>query len=79
MDKDPCTGAWLPLSITNTDTGNVSTELQYVFNMPVPGVPYSGRTVELNQFFSIVGQYSWIRANVSSITNGIVDLIKIAF
>jgi hypothetical protein len=79
LDRDPKSGAWIPIQLTDTETGEITTQLNYIFNMPVPGVPYSGKTVELNKFYMAVGQYSWLRANVSSITNGIIDYIKLNF
>ena len=79
LDKDPHSGAWLEIPLTNTVTGNVSTQLNYIFKMAVPGVPYSGKTVQLNEFFIATGQYAFLRANVICITNGIVDYIKLNF
>lgn len=79
MDRDPNSGAWLPVQLTDTITGNVVTELQYVFPIPVPGVPFSGKTVEINKFYMVIGQYAWLQANISNVSNGIVDSIKIAF
>jgi hypothetical protein len=79
LDQDPCSNAWLPIPLTNTASGNISTVLNYVFTPPVPGVPYSGKTIELNQFFMAIGQYAWLRANISCMSNGIVDSIKVAF
>src|ERR1039457_2611221 len=79
LDRYSNTGAWLPVQLTNTMTSNVATDLGYIYTIPVPGVPYSGKTIELNQFFIATGQYAWLRANISNISNGIVDSIKLSF
>jgi len=79
LDQNPSSGAWLPIPLTNTLTGQTSTDLNYVFTPPVPGVPYSGKTIELNQFFIATGQYAWLRCNVSNISNGLIDSVKLSF
>jgi hypothetical protein len=79
LDRDPCSTAWIPISITNTSTGNISTVLHYVYNSSVPNIPSSGKTIELNEFFTAQGQYAWIRVNISNISNGIIDGIKVSF
>jgi hypothetical protein len=79
MDRDPASGAWLPVQLTDTQSGNVVTSLNFLYPIPVPGVPNSGKTVQINKFYMAVGQYSWLKANISNVTNGTVDSIKIAF
>ena len=79
LDRNPNTEAWLPIPLINIMSGEVASVLNYRFVEPVPGVPYSGKTVDLNQFFMADGQYSYLRANITCLTNGIIDSIKIAF
>lgn len=79
LSRDPAQGPWLPIPLTNTATGEVFTSLPFQFVYPVPGVPYSGKTLETNQFFSAVGQYAWLRANITNISAGKCELIKIAY
>ena len=79
LDRNPLTTNWLPVPLTNTMFENTTTDLEFFYQNPVPGVPYSGKTVQLNNFYIASGQYAWIRANISNISNGIVDSIKISF
>ncbi len=79
MDKDSNSGAWLPVQLTNTQTGQVSTVLNYLYNTPIPSASNSSETIQTNQFFIAFGQYAWLQANISNVSNRIVDFIKIAF
>ena len=79
MSRDPLAGPWLPVSLTALTDGTVYPNLQFVFDCPVPGIPSSGKTVELNNFYSVLGQFTWLRANVSNVSNGIISSIKVAF
>ena len=79
MDRDPNSGAWLAIPLTNTLTGEISATQNYVFTPPTPGIANGGKTVELNQFFLASGQYAWLRCNVTNMTNGIIDSVKMAF
>ena len=79
LNRDPWTATWIPVPLTNSMFGNTTTDLGFVYQNPVPGVPYSGKTVQLNNFYIASGQYAWLRANISNISNGIVDSIKLAF
>lgn len=79
LDTNISGATWIPVPLTNTMTGNTASQLNYQFFIPVPGVPYSGKTVQTNDFFIATGQYSWLRANIANMSCGIVDSIKIAF
>jgi hypothetical protein len=79
LNTDPCVATWIPAPLTNTATGITENILGYVFVPPVPGVPYSGETIQRNDFYIATGQFAWLRANISNVTLGIVDLVKIAF
>jgi len=79
LNRDPKTAVWIPVSLTDSMTGSISNELGFTYNFPVPGVPSTGKTVQLNNFYIATGQYAWLRCNVSNISNGILDLVKISF
>ena len=79
LDQNPNSGAWLPVPLTNTFTGNTTTTLVYDFVLPVPHIPSSGKTKDTTQFFIASGQYAWLRANISNMSIGIVDSIKLSF
>lgn len=79
LDLDPENGLWLTVPLVNSVTNNTVLSLPFVFVMPVPGVPYSGKTTETNQFFFVQGQYAWLRCRVSNISTGQVDLVKLAY
>jgi len=79
MDKDPNSGAYLPVQLTDTQTGNVSTSLSYVYPVNGTGTQGSGKTVQINKFYTAIGQYAWLYANISGVKGGFVDSIKIAF
>ena len=70
---------WIPIQLTNTVNGNTANIIPYVFIPPVPGVPYSSKTIERNDFYTASGQYAWLRANITDITAGDVPLIKLSF
>ena len=80
LDKNANTAVWIPVNLTDTESGAVSKSLAFSIPQAVPGNYYSGSiTTQINKFYSIVGQYAWIRANVSVISGGILQSIKLAF
>jgi len=79
LSRDRDAGPWTPVVMTDTVTGEAFTSLDFLFVYPVPGVPYTGKTIRINKFYSIVGQYAWLRANVVNIKTGLLDSIKLAF
>lgn len=79
MGRDPNIGPWVQVPVTNTLSSDVYQNLQFQYDIPVPGIPSSGKTLELNDFYYIVGNYTWIRANVSNISGGDIMSIKLAF
>jgi len=51
---------------------------------PAPMVANSAATlsfanVDTNNFFTITGQFAWMRVNVSNITHGAVEFIRVTF
>jgi len=78
LSKDSNCGPWVIIPLTNTMNSNVSTVLNFVFPNPVPGIS-SSALIQTNNFYSIVGQYAWLRANVWGISTGSVELVKLSF
>jgi hypothetical protein len=79
LDSNICNATWISAPLTNTVTGNTTTTLSYTFNIPIPGQSSSGKTVQTNDFYIASGQFAWLRANISNMAAGVVDLIKVAF
>jgi len=79
LSKDPTVGPWVVIPLTNTMNNQVTTAINLSFAPEVPELPPSIPTVNFNQFYSIVGQYAWIRANVTNILSGSVELVKLGF
>lgn len=67
---DPANSTYLPVDIVNTVDGNTYSQITCI----------SGNgNGNVRSFFTITGQYSWIRANISNIQTGRVELLKVAF
>ncbi len=79
LSRDPLIGPWAPVELIDTDTHQIFTDLGFTFVLPVPGVPFSGKTKEINKFYNIVGQYAYLKANISNVTLGAVESIKLSF
>ena len=77
LDKDPNVGPWVAIPLYNAINGQTVTELSFVG--PVPNTSGSDCPIQLNNIYSSVGQYAWLRANVSAISGGILQSIKVNF
>jgi hypothetical protein len=78
LSRDPFQGPWSAIPLINGMNGESAIQLTYIYPMSVVNVQNSGRTIKTNKIYNIVGQYSWIRANISNISNGILQSIKVA-
>jgi len=68
---NPNNGPWLPVNLIDTMSENTSTTLSYKFNT-------NNCHTETQEFYNIIGQYSWLRANISNFTYGLLDSIKLS-
>lgn len=75
LDNDPNTNNYVPIYLTNTVTGQTLTTL--TFSMFPQSPWYSVDTI--NNFYTSVGQYTWLKAAVTSFSGGLIDFIKVAF
>lgn len=78
LSKDPNNGPWVSIPIINTLTGDSSTQLTFKNNLSVVGTP-NFTSNNTNAFYTITGQYAWLRANISNISDGILSSIKLSY
>lgn len=78
LSRDSSSGPWVSIPLTNTITGDSDEQLVFHNNLSVVGTPnfISNNT---NTFYTITGQYAWLRANVSNISDGILSSIKLSY
>lgn len=70
IGKDPINSSYLPVNVVST-----------VDSAIYPQLTYNNRngTGNTTSFYTITGQYSWLRANISGIQTGILNLLKLAY
>jgi hypothetical protein len=66
--------AWISINILDKMSNVTHNKLEYNYSLNTSVNP-----VQTNEIFYIIGQYSWIRANVSGVITGILQSIKLAF
>jgi len=79
LNKYPNIGPWIPVELVSGMDGSSVSNLVFDYTPLVPGIQESGKPVVTNKFFTITGQYAWLRANVSNMSHGIIQSIKLSF
>jgi hypothetical protein len=78
LSKDPKVGPWVSIPLEDGMNGQTVDRLVFVNQKAIVGTPnfVSNNT---NHFYSITGQYAWLRANVTNISDGILQSITLAY
>lgn len=71
---------WIPVPITRNVDGKVFYPyVNYDFISPIFHDTFRAKTLNINDFFTISGQYAWLKAYGYDIIEGTVELIKLGF
>lgn len=73
LNKNPENGPWIPVQLDSGMNGNSINQLVYDY------IPNSEKSIKTNDFYTITGNYAWLRANVSNMSNGRIESIKISY
>jgi hypothetical protein len=79
LSRKPEDGPWIPVQLVSGMDNSISDTLTFEYKLSVPNNQYSGTPVKTNNFYTITGNYAWLRANVSDMKFGRIESIKIAF
>jgi hypothetical protein len=79
LNRNPNNAVWIPVQLVSGMDGSSTNNLVFNYLPLVPGIQESGKPIITNKFYTITGKYSWLRANISNISHGRIESIKIAF
>jgi hypothetical protein len=70
LGVDPANSTYLPVNLVSTIDGFTTNELSFDNNTGNGNAKI---------YFTVTGQYSWLKANISVVQHGILNLLKLAF
>lgn len=81
LSKNPECGPWIPVQLINGMTGLITIQLNYNYapNITTNNTQYCGQSLKTNDFYNITGNYAWLRANISNMSHGRIESIKISY
>jgi hypothetical protein len=78
LSRNPDDGVWFEVPLVDSN-GNITENLSFTYTPSVPNIPESGPAVNTNEFYTATGQYSWLKAQVTGMSHGIIQYIKLAY